>query len=367
MTSSPFFPLKFVNTEMKPNLLLICKLMLVLLVVHGFYKYINDPYIPFISFLDEFNNFPNVFKNTLRTLFVMSGGLLLFNFKVRLMSFILGTTILLTLLASIPEFANHYFICACVFLLAGVIDKKQSSWLFFVQLSLVYFGALINKAFQVDWWNGQFMHNWLVNARENEIFINMSNMLPEMWLAKLMSWIAMFTELCVAMLILFKNKHKLAVWMILLFHSSLYTLTAFRFGHFYEDILIILLIFINWPSDTIQVTFKKENLSFIRKTFSFFNFNGTFRLTNKVLSNKNWLEVIVGDKTTTNWHALRQFLLYSTNFYIFLFVLDLSIRFMFNGFLMDFIHISVTWICILFFIPLLYKNKAKKALRLTNS
>lgn len=367
MTLSPFFSLKFVDTGMKPNHLLICKLIFILLVVHGFYKHINDPYIPFVPFLDEFNNFPNVFKNTLRTLFVMSGIFLLFNFKVRLMSFILGLIISLTLLASKAEFTNHYFICACVFLLMGIIDKKQSSWLLFVQLSLVYFGAVINKVFQVDWWNGEFMHNWLVNARENQIFIYVSSLFPEMWLAKLLSWGAMFTELSVAVLILFKKKHSLVVWMILLFHTCLYTLTAFRFGHFYEDILIILLIFINWPSDTIQVTFKKEDLSFIRKPFYFFNFNGTFRLTNKVLSNKNWLEVIVGDKTVQNWHALRLFLLYSTNFYIFLFVLDLLIRFMFNGFLMDFIHISVTWICILFFIPLLYKNKAQKDLRLTNN
>ncbi|MDO5971183.1 HTTM domain-containing protein [Flavivirga aquimarina] len=334
-----------------------CKLVFLLLVFHGFYAIINDPYIPFISYLDKFNDFPNVYKNTLRTLFFTSGIFMLFNFKVRYMSFVLGLTIAFVLLASKPNFANHYFICACILILASLIDKKQTPWLLFMQISILYFGAAINKMLQVDWWNGQFMHNWLANARETHVYIYMSDLLPEMWLAKLLSWVAMLVEISIAVLVLFKKKHRLVTWMILLFHTFLYTLTAFRFGHFYEDILIILLIFINHIPGIIRVSFNKLKEPFVTKLFSFLNFNDTFSFENRVLKNNKWLEVEIKNTTVSNWDALRLFLLYNTNFYIFLFLLDLLIRYLFNGFLMNFIHISLIWITILFFLPLLLKKR----------
>jgi hypothetical protein len=355
-----YFPLNFSVADMQPNILLMCKLLFILLCAHGFLSYIEDPYIPFIKTFDLFLSYPNIFKITFKTLFLFSGLSLLFNFKPRAMSIILGSSLFIILLASKSLFRNHLFICACAFLLAGLSNKNEFPWLLYFQLSLVYFGAVLNKVVQIDWWNGQFIYNWLVNARENQLFIKVSDVFPEMWLAKILSWSSMLIEFSISIFILVKKRHFLVAWVIILFHTILYTMTAFRFGHFYEDIVIILLIFINWPSGIIQISSKNVISPFVRKSFNFFNFSKKFHLINNVLSNKNWLEIKIEDKTVSNWHAFRLFLLYSTNFYIFLFLLDLLVRFMFNGFLMNFIHISLTWLCILFFIPLLFGKKIKK-------
>lgn len=358
---SQYFPLNFSVRNMQPNILLMCKLMFATLCVHGFVGYIEDPHIPFIPFFDVFLNYPNVFKFTFKSLFVCSGIFLLFNFKPRTMSLILGATLIIILLSSKPLFRNHLFICGCAFLLAGLLNKNDFPWLLFIQLSLVYFGAVINKIFQIDWWNGEFMHNWLVNARDNQIFIYASDLLPDMLLAKLLSWFSMLIEFCIAVSLLFKSKHYLVVWIILLFHTSLYTLTAFRFGHFYEDIVIFLLIFINWPSREIKISFNKSRKPYVLKIMNILNFSRTFNFKEKTMPSQKWVETKIEDKIVSNWHALKLFLIYSTNFYIFLFFLDLLVRYLFNYFLMDVIHISLTWLVILFFIPLLLYKKNKKS------
>ncbi|WP_370003156.1 HTTM domain-containing protein, partial [Winogradskyella sp.] len=212
-----------------------CKLLFLLLLVNGFLGYISDPFIPFIKPIDVVITYPNIFKTAIKGLFLASGLLLLFNVNPRTMAIVLGSSLIVMLLASKPMFRNHLFICGCAFLLAGLSNKKNLPWLLYMQLSLVYFGAATNKVFEPDWWSGQFMHNWLVNSQENQFYLSVSGLLPEMWFAKILSWTSMFIEFTIAILLLIRKKHLLAVWAIILFHSLLYSMTLFRFGHFFED------------------------------------------------------------------------------------------------------------------------------------
>lgn len=358
---SRYFPLKFVVSDfMMPNILLMNKLMFILLLVHGFIKSINDPYIPFFGFFDEFLKYPGVFKIINRGLFIAAGAFLIFNIKVRLMCLILGAVVFLTQFASIPEFANHYFICGCVFLLSGLINKKNIQLFFAIQLSLVYFGASINKMFKLDWWNGDFMFNWLVNARENTIFIFLSEAFPEMWLAKLFSWSSILIEFSIAFLILNKNTRNIAVWILIIFHSLLYTLTAFRFGHFYEDLLITLLAFVNFPKEKIKINFDKGILNSLMYMFNFPDLKKLFFWTNEPIKGQYWLKLVIGKNIKYNLNALRYLLLHTLNFYVFLFFLDLAIRVLFNGILMDIIHISLTWLGVFFFLPILWNHINKE-------
>jgi len=355
--TSHYFPLNFLVADMQPNILLMCKLFFLLLCAHGFVGYIEDPYIPFIQLLDVFSNYPNVFKITLKSLFLCSGILLLFNVKPRAMSIILGCAVILILLSSKSLFRNHLFICGCAFLLAGLSNKKGLHWLLYIQLSLVYFGAVTNKIFDIAWWNGDFMHNWLVYARENQLFILVSDFFPEMWLAKILSWSSMVIELTIAVLILIKKRHLLVAWIILLFHSILYTMTFFRFGHFYEDIVIILFIFLIWPKEKLKVYLNKEISLFFKQILNFFFNNSDIIYEDNSRSNKEyWLKVKTDKMTRINGNAFSYLLQFTPNFYLTLFLVDLIIRFLFNGVLMHVIHLSILWICILFFIPKFWKR-----------
>lgn len=358
-TMTQYFPLNFSVESMQPNILLMCKLLFLVLCVYGFVGYIDDPYIPYIHQLDFFLNYPNVFKTLFKSIFVLSGILLLFNIRTRAAAIILGSSVIIILLSSKPLFRNHLFICGCVFLIAGFTNKNSYPWLLFIQFSLVYLGAFVNKVSQIEWWNGQFMYNWLANARENLFFIYTSRLFPEMLLAKLLSWFAMLTELGITVLFFFKKQHRNVGWVILLFHTVLYSITAFRFGHFYEDIVIMLLIFVHWPSEAILVSFNKDMSPQVKRYFRLLSFSKTFEFSTKAILSDDWFQIKKESKIFTNWKALRLFLLYSTNFYVFLFFLDLFIRYLFNGFIMDFIHITLTWVIILFFLPLLLKKKPK--------
>ena len=359
VTTSAFFPLRVVGTPMLPNILLLCKLAFVMLCLYGFVGCINEPHIPFLELFDQFRAYPNVFMLVIRLIFLLSGVLLLLNIRVRSMATLLGATLILVILSSKPVFRNHLFILGCFFFLAGLSNKKHDPWLLYIQFALVYIGAVINKTPQIDWWTGQFMDNWLGNARENQIYIFIAKFFPEMVFAKLLSWSSMLIELTIAILILNKKTHKLAVWIILIFHTLLYTLTAHRFGHFYEDIVLGLLLFLNWPKHSLKVFIDGQRLGFFSKIIQFFNFNKSFIWYNEPFNQIYWFKISIDGETEINWNGLRRLLLYSSNFYVFLFGLDFLIRFLFNGISMHIIQIVITWIGVLFFLPLLWNTKGR--------
>ncbi len=124
---SSFFglPFKVYDTSMKPNLLLMCKILILLLYAHGFLFYLKDPFIPFIAQFDIFNDSPQVFEYLTKSLFLIFSLLLLFNVKVRSIAILLGLTIIISLIAS-----NHSLeiICllldACFYCLVYQINPK---------------------------------------------------------------------------------------------------------------------------------------------------------------------------------------------------------------------------------------------------
>lgn len=346
------FPWRNDSPSMQANILLMCKLMFVLVFVHGFYGYLSDPFLPFLPFLDDFHKFPGIFEYFQKGIFAISGILLLLNFRVRLMAIVLGLCIILALLSSKPLFRNHLFICGCAFLLAGLSDKNKDPWLLYIQLSIIYLGAAINKLLQIDWWSGQFMHNWLLIAMDNKFYSFASTLLPEMFLAKLISWGSMIVELIIGVLLLFKKKHALVVWLIILFHSIIFTITSFRFGHFYEDVLIFLLVFLNWPKDYITVAYKFGELKLIRIVLHFINWDRKIICTPTKLPNNVWLKVTLSDRSELNEVGLRSLFLYTPGFYICLFFLDSGIRFLFSQPLEHVLVTTFLWSGLLFFYQL---------------
>ena len=317
------------SPHMRTNLLIMCKLLFLLLLINGFWGYKSDPFIPFIRALDIFNNSPGLFQALVKSLFLGAGIGLMFNVKVRWMAIMLGISVILFLLASKPRFRNHIFICACAFLLAGLSDKEKDPWLLIWQLSLVYLGAVLNKVLQADWWNGQFMHNWLLVARENEFYASVAPYLPDRLLARLLSWSSMAIELWIGIALLFKKQHSRVIWVILIFHTLLYGMTGFRFGHFYEDILVYLLVFLYWPESDIAISVSRPRIGWKRVLLSIFNWNRQFIINDQPIENAKWLKVEYGNNVEYNQEALGSLILYSPATYFMILLLDSGIRYLF--------------------------------------
>ncbi len=316
---------QFEGTKMHPNVLLMCKLTVILLTVHHIFFKIDDPFIPFIPALDIFNEYPNVFKYILRSLYVLGAFALLFNIKVRTASIVTGSVVLLSVLASIPLFFNHVVICACALFLAGLTNDREPPYLLFLQISLVYLGASINKFLEPDWWSGAFMDTWLGDARENPVYLYVAQFLPDLVLAKLLSYIAMLTEFAIAVLILFKRTRNLTLWFIIIFHTTLFTLTAFRFGHFIESLAIILLAFLSIPKTKLHIHYNAKRSNTLKRFFNLLDFDKKQIWTQMPAKNPHWLSLKTEDKTLYNHNALKDILLYTPNFFMLLMFIDIVI------------------------------------------
>ena len=81
---------QFEGTKLHPNVLLMCKLLVILMTTHHMFFKIDDPHIPFIPALDMLHDYPGVFNSVLRTIYACSVFALLFNIKVRTASIVTG-------------------------------------------------------------------------------------------------------------------------------------------------------------------------------------------------------------------------------------------------------------------------------------
>lgn len=317
-------PFQFEGTKMHSNVLLMCKLLVILMTAHHMFFKINDPHIPFISALDWFHNYPNLFRNVFRSIYACSAFALLFNIKVRTASMVTGLVVILGILASKPLFFNHTFICACALFLAGLTNDKEPPYLLIFQVSLVYFGASINKFLEPDWWSGAFMDTWLGVARENPVYLYVSDFFPDMVFAKILSYLAMFTEFAIAILILFKKTRNLTLWFIIIFHLSLYTLTTSRFGHFIDSLAYILLAFLNIPKETLIVNYKTQSLDKLKQFFKFLDRDKKQVWSALPSEDSHWLSLKTKEKTVYNHDALRNLFLYTPNFFMLITFIDMA-------------------------------------------
>ncbi len=346
--------LRFEDTPMQGNVLIMCKLLILLLLYHGLFSKIGDPFVPFVQWLDIFNTIPGFFELCLKIIFIVATTLLFFNYWVRTSSFLLGCVVILTILASRTAYYNHKLICGCALLLAGLTNKNQLPYFIILQFVILYIGASFNKILDTDWWSGAFMHNWLLNARENVFYTNISQLLPDMFLAKAMSYMAFTTEFLIGIMLLIKRYRNFAVWFIIVFHTLLFTIITIRFGHFLESIAIILLAFLNWPKKKMIIDFNPEKLKVFRKVISFFDFDKKIIWQHRTGEEDFAIKLKKDGETVKGLQAVKDIVLYTPFFYVLLFVSDLIIRevFLFNWKYLFTINAILVWALILFFSPI---------------
>ncbi len=270
-------PWRSTGADMAPAVLLMCKLLFLLLLWGGFRAKIDVPFLPFLAVLDALRDWPWAYARALDAMFLGAGALLLLNVRPRAAAFVLGLVVLLVLLGSKPLFRNHVFIVGCLFLLAGLTRPGRPPVLLYLQLSLVYLGAFLDKVLLLDWTTGQFMDNLLANARENPVYLGLVDVFPRPWVAGVLSWASIVTELVIGLCILFRPTRALAVWIAVLFHFGIYAfLLGERFGHFLEDLLLAFLVVLEWPRGQVALAAKRLSASAARRAIALFDWDRTF-------------------------------------------------------------------------------------------
>lgn len=348
-------PFKVYGTSMRPGVLMMCKIFIVLLIAHNFFGSITDPFIPFISSLDNLNEYPKLLESIIKSLFIIGSATLVFNYKVRLAAIFIACSIFLAILTSKPIFRNHLFIIGCVYFLSGLSSKQESPWLLFFQLGLVYLGALLNKLTQIEWWSGQFMHNWLFVALENPVYSAWYKSTSNLILAKLISYAAMLAELLIGICLFFPKARFYAIAMILVFHTILFSFTGETFGYFMEDILIILIAFKEWPKQLVQIEYglSKFNIR-LAELIKLLDFDKRFVLRKSSEQHGNTIKAKGEFKDFYGKTLIVHILLSTSGFYMLILFIELGIRYFFNNAIEYWLLLILFWVLLLLLSPIVF-------------
>jgi hypothetical protein len=271
-------PLRSTGTDLPINLTVLVKVLAMVVLLTNHVRILPDPWLPFIPGLDALPAIP--FQRTLQTIFLISAVAIVFNRRLRLFSLILGATMLLAVVSSKAYYGNNKTFCGLMFFLAGLYKPGGPPFLRW-QLAITYFGAGLNKALDADWHSGVFFENWAVNRLHQPMYLALDGMLPAMWLARLMCWSTIVTELGTVPCILIPALNEWAVIANIIFQSGLLLFTGTTFTLFFYSMSAASLAFVTWPEGCVEVTYNPAHKwqARARRFFASWDFDDRFHWT----------------------------------------------------------------------------------------
>jgi hypothetical protein len=240
-------PLRVTGTEMPPNLLLACKLIVVAFVANGQVGRLPGHFLPFFSALDRVGSQP-AYRHCLQAAFLLAAVALLLNRAPHVAAGVAGATILLGTISSRIYFENNTEYTGVILLLAGLAASGDRTRLVRYQVVLLYAAAALNKLLDADWRSGQFFENWAAVTSLHATYHHVSSLLPHLVLAKLLAWSAICTEAALAAGFAIRRFYPYAIWLAVGYHSTLMVTAGRTFGMFYFSLLASYLAFARpWP------------------------------------------------------------------------------------------------------------------------
>lgn len=238
LVSAPF---RSGGRDLPPRLLLIARLTAAVLLFEGILPF--SRHLPYLEFLDHLGS-PRAFRNAL-WLAAGSGHLLLFfTRRARLGCLLLGAGTLTGLLACRPCLSVAHTFVACLFLMLAASSPLSGPWLVRCQLVIVYAGATLAKALDVDWWNGRAMEALLVLREEHAPYMWLAERLPELSLSSVVGWAVVATQAALVLCFLRPRWYRVGVLLGTLFHGSMAFLVGGTFGPFVPALFAAYLAFV---------------------------------------------------------------------------------------------------------------------------
>ncbi|UXX80408.1 hypothetical protein N7E81_04755 [Reichenbachiella carrageenanivorans] len=223
------------NNNTPANILLILRLLAIYLLVmrmdvwHQLYD--GLPYLPFIDML---NLLPTLLFSSFVFLILIGGvSLITLNIEPKKASLVIGITLILLVASSMPLYSTSLLYTGCLFILCGM--SGNSTWPFRIQLTLLYIGTAVNKALDLDWWNGLYMHHFSYEVFSSPYY----QILDSSWLQDYFAiGLGIFTfmiEIILAVLILIPNKTRIAITFGMVFHTGMliYTMGQLSWTYFF--------------------------------------------------------------------------------------------------------------------------------------
>ena len=251
-------PLSMAGTEMEPNLLLASKLMVLAMIVIGYYpaSMPEGPFVPLLPILDVLGE-PFPFKPFFTTVFILCAGSLLFNHRVRGACMGIGIVLLIDTLSSRADYSNGRALVGMLLLLTGLEGPGRTPWLLRGQLAIVYLGAALSKLLDQDWRAGQALEflarsylerGW--NPLALTVYVGVADVLPVRWLSAVATWVTIALQLGMAGLCLAPPFRVALIWAGLILHCAILILVGTTINMFFYAMCASLLFFASWPRST---------------------------------------------------------------------------------------------------------------------
>ena len=176
MIRSPF---RLQGTDLAPVAVLIARILALSLLGQEFFH----RHLPYLPWLDPWGSNSD-FRSVVRTLSRIGLVLLLFPPWARLGSFLIGGVLLTGLLACRPcQSVGHTYV-ACALLILALSSHRTGVSLLRLQVVVLYGAATLNKALDIDWWNGRYFETLMIDRHGHALYAAASALLPGFLLPK---------------------------------------------------------------------------------------------------------------------------------------------------------------------------------------
>lgn len=214
------------------NFIFFGKLIIIAIYSSGLIKKLGYTDLPLMSVFQN-NLSSETYFYIWQSLFLLSSILIFFNIKAKSLLILNGVLLIIALMMSELYYSNNIFFAACMLITLSISSKKFN--LVPVQLSIVYFGAFIDKLYYKEWRNGDFMTAFFQNNNRVDF---LSEYIDKHFLIMSMTYSTLVIEFLLAIFILIPKTRKLTLLLGLLFHFSTIIFMNKFFGIFIVTILI---------------------------------------------------------------------------------------------------------------------------------
>lgn len=288
----------FQKTDLDPKFILALKALLIyiLVIYRGIFldPFDKFPFLPFVPFLDHI---PSMFYTiAIAILFLSIISVLLKKGNYRILSLLSGFIILSLILSSKTFFSNSLTFVACLLILIGLY--RDSTYIFRIQIALLYIGAAANKMVDPDWWNGYYFDFFLRDIFNVALY---QSIIPDgnLLVAKGLGIATIFIESFLGIAVLIPRITRLTILIGLSFHFVMLAVTSGQLSVLFFFIMSAAFLLIS------DIKFKPIHIyhhsSFTLRLVSFFDLSESFIF--KKRENQSF-SVIINNHTYTRYKGM---------------------------------------------------------------
>ncbi len=251
---APFHPLCCSGTAMQPQVLLMAKLALVVLVTDGVFLNLDASFAPLADVFDNLPGESPALGLTLKALFIAAGATLLVNRFVRSAAMLLGILALYTQAASAPAYAAHLVVCGTLLILGALQPRSEQPWLVRALVSVSLLVVAIAQARGMPWLEGATIDSWVATGVAHPLLAWLRGSPGMAWISPAVAWIMLVAEAAIAVCILIPNTRRGACYgLVACLLASGFTLASPDMQAFSISLGLASLAFLEWPRGAIAV------------------------------------------------------------------------------------------------------------------